>query len=78
MKYMIGLLAFIFISTNAQACPFCNSKTATDIRAILFGPDVYFNIAVTLLPFAIFSIIIYIIYHGRLPFANKINHSKTN
>jgi len=64
----ILLLFFLLTLTLAtQACPFCNSKTAKEIRASLFGPDLSFNLLITILPFIIFSAVVYLIYHGGLP-----------
>lgn len=71
MKFI--LLSFFLLLTYAtQACPFCNSETATEIRASLFGPDLAFNLVVTIFPFIIFSVIVYIIYHGGLT-RKKVN-----
>ncbi len=48
----------------ANACPFCDSKTAADIRSQLFGPDFLFNAGVTVAPFLVVFLITYFIYHG--------------
>jgi hypothetical protein len=57
-------LGMLFLSTAVAACPFCNSKTATQIRSSLFGRDFLFNLSVSLLPFVIFYLITYLIYNG--------------
>ena len=54
----------ITLSFQAKCCPLCNSKTATQIRASLFGPDLYFNLLVSVLPFVICFGIVYLIYTG--------------
>jgi hypothetical protein len=58
----------MLLSLGTKACPFCNSTTAKEIRASLFGRDLYFNLSVTILPFLLFSVIVYLIHQGRLPF----------
>ena len=73
-------LLFIFVLPFAlagQACPFCNSKAAKEIRASLFGDDFSNNLLISVLPFIIFSAIIYLIYHGGLP-RRRITRSFTN
>lgn len=67
MMKVVLLIFSLIISVAAQACPFCNSKTGKNIRAALFGPDLPFNLFITILPFIIFSVIVYLIYHGGLP-----------
>lgn len=63
----IFLIVAVTISLAGKACPFCNSKTAREIRASLFGADFLFNLSVTLLPFIIFSAIACFIYYGGFP-----------
>ncbi|ELR72040.1 hypothetical protein C900_01905 [Fulvivirga imtechensis AK7] len=63
----VSLLFFMTFSFVAYACPFCDSATAEEIRASLFGADLTFNLFVTILPFIIFSLIVYLIYHGGIP-----------
>lgn len=76
---MKGLLLFLSltISVVIQACPFCKSDTAKEIRASLFGPDLTFNLFITILPFLICFLIVYFIYHGGLPL-NKKNKFNTH
>ena len=76
---MKGLLLFVslIISAVVQACPFCTSDTAKEIRALLFGPDLTFNLLITILPFIICFLIVYFIYHGGLP-TNKKGRFKTD
>jgi hypothetical protein len=56
------VLLLVCSCTLTYACPFCKSPTATQIRASLFGPDLYYNLLATLLPFITFSIIIIAIH----------------
>jgi hypothetical protein len=66
MKPILFFLLTLF-SLQSVACPFCNSTTARQIRASLFGEDVWFNLAITVLPFVLFAAIAFFIYHGGLP-----------
>lgn len=58
------MILFTFASQAAAACPFCNSKTAAQIRVSLFGPDFFFNLLACVLPFAVFLVIALLIYTG--------------
>jgi len=70
MKWMF-LFLLIFISRLVQACPFCKSPAAVEIRASLFGEDFTYNLFISILPFLVFSIIIYLIYHGGIPYKKR-------
>jgi len=74
---IIFLILSLIISVAGQACSFCNSKTAKEIRASLFGPDLPFNLFIIILPFIIFSPIVYFIYHGGFP-VKKIRKATKN
>jgi hypothetical protein len=63
-KKLIFFLLLASISTISSACPFCNTQTAAEIRASLFGPDFFYYLMASLLPFLIFVIIILLIYKG--------------
>lgn len=63
---LLWLIGAILLPAAGYACPFCNSKSAREIRASLFGPDLPFNLLVTVLPFVIFYGIVYVIYHGGI------------
>lgn len=52
-------------------CPFCKSPAAVEIRASLFGEDFTYNLFISILPFLVFSIIIYLIYHGGIPYKKR-------
>ena len=67
MKVILFLL-FSTSSLAVHACTLCNSKTAKDIRASFSGPDFSFNLLVTILPFIVFSVIVYFIYYGGFPY----------
>jgi hypothetical protein len=60
-KKLIFFLLLMFISTISFACPFCNTQSASEIRASLFGPDFLLYMVAILLPFIIFTIIILIL-----------------
>ena len=64
MKYCCLLLLFIAASFSSYACTLCDSKTATAVRASVFGTDLLFNLATTVLPFIICLFIVYCIYQG--------------
>lgn len=63
MKIVLCLVLTMF-NLTAFACPFCNSETAAEIRTSLFGPDLWFNLCASLLPFLFFFIITFLIYNG--------------
>lgn len=72
-------LFFVFLTMlpfAAQACPFCKTDTAKEIRASLFGPDLFPNLVFSVLPFLICSVIVYLIYHGGLPSKKKMKSIK--
>ena len=74
MRACYAFIVLLLISATGYACPICNSITAKKVRASLLGPDLLYNLVVTIIPFAIFALIILLIYHGgRLPFLSKIN-----
>jgi hypothetical protein len=58
------LLALEGSSVPASACPVCHTETGDKIRQALFGPDFWFNVGATILPFAIFVTITALIYYG--------------
>jgi hypothetical protein len=64
MKTTFFLLLLLTQSLAVHACTLCSSKTATAVRAAVFGPDLLVNLVITILPFAICSLIVYFIYHG--------------
>ena len=54
----------LLTSASVVACPFCNSATSKEVRASLFGPDLPYNLLVTIIPFVIFALIVLLIYYG--------------
>jgi hypothetical protein len=54
------------LASSASACPLCHTETGDKIRAAVFGADFWFNVGVTVLPFAIFLSITAFIYF-RVP-----------
>lgn len=72
MRFCYAFIFLLLTSTAAYACPLCHSSTAKKVRASLFGPDLLYNLVVTVVPFAIFTLIILFIYHGgRFSFLSK-------
>lgn len=69
------LLLLSVVSVSCQACPFCNTTTAAQIRDQLTGPDLFMNILVLLLPFFIAGIAIVLVYTGKLRVGRKQNTS---
>ncbi len=64
MKVILLTLSMLFFSLASEACTMCNSKQATDVRAIVFGDDFYKNLLFSILPFVVFTGIIVTIYKG--------------
>jgi hypothetical protein len=60
-RFLSLICAFAF---SATACPLCHTQTGNNVRAALFGPDFWFNVGVTVLPFPIFLAITALIYFG--------------
>lgn len=38
----------------ARACPLCASETGIRVRREIFGPDLWWNLSVSILPFVVF------------------------
>ena len=72
------VLTVMIVSIPGWSCPFCNSSTGKEIRASLFGPDMGYNLMVSFLPFIIFSVIIYLLYHGGWPVKKPAKHLNNN
>lgn len=66
MKVILLTLTLLFFSLAGEACTLCNSKTATDVRAIVYGDDFVKNILFTIIPFLVFTVIILSIYNWRV------------
>ncbi len=62
MKILLLTLAMFFFPCTSEACTMCDSKTATDVRAEVFGDDFYNNLFVIVLPFIMFTGIIVCIH----------------
>ncbi len=62
MKVILLTLITFFFSLISEACTMCNSRQATDVRALVFGDDFYKNVFFTVLPFIVFTSIIVLIY----------------
>ena len=71
MKIPFFLLLLLAPALAGHACTLCDSKTATAVRAAVFGPDLLVNLVITILPFAVCALIVYFIYHGVYPLKNK-------
>jgi arginine exporter protein ArgO len=48
----------------ASACPLCHTATGDKVRAAIFGTDFWFNVSVTVVPFAIFLGLTALLYFG--------------
>lgn len=48
----------------ASACPVCHTATGNKVRAAIFGTDFWFNVSVTVVPFAIFLGLTALLYFG--------------
>ncbi len=75
MKAFLAVF-FLFIFNVSKACTLCNSGTAEQIRASVFGPDLSYNLFITILPFIILSGIVYLIYQGGISKNKLKNQSK--
>lgn len=64
MKPFLINIAVLLISLSGYACTLCNSKTAKDVRTLVFGEDFYSNLFISILPFIFFAGIIVFIYKG--------------
>lgn len=53
----------LLCASTAEACPFCNSNTAEQVREGIFNSDFGTNLAVAVAPFVIlFAVLILILY----------------
>lgn len=66
MKILLTLILLLF-SVFTMACPFCDSDTADDIRALILGPDLLLNVFTVILPFIVFGILTIIVYKSGKP-----------
>jgi len=57
------VLAF-WLVCRASACPVCHTEAGDQVRAALFGPDLWFNAAATVLPFSVLVAVTAWIYFG--------------
>jgi uncharacterized membrane protein len=74
----ITLLLFLIVSVTAQACPFCNTNTAAQIRAKLSGPGLAMNVGVLVLPFLVVFIVVTLIYRDAFRFNKNAVHHPIN
>jgi hypothetical protein len=60
----ITIVAGLLHSRAALGCTFCYSETAEQVRKAVLGEDLWLNLAVSVLPFAVILAIALLIY-GR-------------
>ena len=59
-------------ATAAWACPFCETYTGQRVRAGIWDGHFWHNVLLTVLPFAVFAVVIALLYVG-VPFARRAN-----
>jgi hypothetical protein len=64
MKVLLVFWMAMLAPSSASACPLCHTATGDKVRAAVLGPDFWFNVGVTVLPFAVFLGITALIYYG--------------
>ena len=64
MKVLLVFWVAMLAPFSASACPLCHTATGDKVRAAVLGPDFWFNVGVTVLPFAVFLGITALIYYG--------------
>jgi hypothetical protein len=64
MKVLLVFWMAMLAPSSASACPLCYTVTGDKVRAAVLGPDFWFNVGVTVLPFAVFLGITALIYYG--------------
>lgn len=69
------LIYFIITPTLLFACPLCKTTIGTEVRAAIFDHDFLFNLFYMLLPFALFMLIAFALYHGPSSHRKKANAS---
>ena len=58
------------VASPAEACPFCDSRTAEEVRAGIFNSDFGYHLAVSFAPFPVLIAALILIYYWpalRLP-----------
>ena len=61
---LAGFILTLLCAAPSFACPVCDTGTGETVRAGVFGSDFGINLLVTLLPFAVFAVIVSLIYYG--------------
>ena len=64
MKVLLVFWMAMLAPSSASAYPLCHTVTGDKVRAAVLGPDFWFNVGVTVLPFAVFLGITALIYYG--------------
>jgi hypothetical protein len=62
LKASLVALAFSCLgSTQALACTLCHSRISEDVRAAVFGPDLWSNVAALLAPMPVLTIAVLLV-----------------
>ena len=54
------------MSSEASACPFCDSPTAAKVRDAIFNEDFGYHVIGSLAPFPILAVVLALIYYAPL------------
>ncbi|KTC87830.1 hypothetical protein Ldro_1449 [Legionella drozanskii LLAP-1] len=63
-KLIIGFFLYTFQLSIIKACPICLSGTGKEVHRGIFNQDFFYNLLLTALPFFIFLLIAFLLYHG--------------
>jgi hypothetical protein len=62
-KLIIGFFLYTF-QLSIKSCPICLSGTGKEVRIGIFNQNFFYNLLLTALPFFIFLLIAFLLYHG--------------
>ena len=54
------------MSSEALACPFCDSPTAAKVREAIFNEEFGYHVIASLAPFPILAVVLAVIYYAPL------------
>lgn len=63
---ILGVGLWQLFALVATACPVCDTDTGLQVREQLFSETMLYNITVTLAPLVVLSVLVFLIYTGKV------------
>lgn len=67
-----ALAAVMLLTSTTQACPFCDSSTAQQVRDGIFNSDFTYNMGVAAAPFIVLSAVLILILYWPTPRCSEL------